>query len=31
MLKRAQAASIDAPLLTIAWCHLQAYTAQRKG
>jgi len=31
MLKRARAAGIDAPLLSVAWCHLQAYTAQRKS
>jgi len=31
MLARARAAGIDAPLLSVALCHLQAYTAQRKG
>ncbi|HEY0197904.1 MAG TPA: 2-dehydropantoate 2-reductase [Rhodanobacter sp.] len=31
MLRRAQTAGIDAPLLAMAWCHLQAYTAQRKS
>jgi 2-dehydropantoate 2-reductase len=31
MLERARAANIDAPLLAIAWCHLQAYQAQRKS
>ena len=29
MLHRARAAGIDAPLLNAAWCHLQAYEAQR--
>jgi 2-dehydropantoate 2-reductase len=28
MLKRARAANIEAPLLGIAWCHLQAYQAR---
>jgi len=31
MLTRARAFGIDAPLLSVAWCHLQAYTAQRKA
>ncbi len=31
MLQRARAAHIDAPLLAIAWCHLQAYQFQRKN
>ena len=30
MLQRARAAAIDAPLLTVAWCHLQSYQKQRK-
>jgi 2-dehydropantoate 2-reductase len=29
MLHRARTAKIDAPLLNAAWCHLQAYEAQR--
>jgi 2-dehydropantoate 2-reductase len=31
MLMRARAANMDAPLLGVAWCHLQAYMAQRES
>jgi 2-dehydropantoate 2-reductase len=31
MLHRAQAAGLVAPLLALAWCHLETYLAQRKA
>jgi 2-dehydropantoate 2-reductase len=31
MLQRARAAHVDAPLLAIAWCHLQAYQVRRES
>lgn len=30
MVQRARAAAVEAPLLAVAWCHLQAYQAQRQ-